>query len=342
MGLFDKIRFGKRKKEEEIIPLDKDVDYERYYFNEGPGELGTPVSGYLGPGQPSEEQPIEGEFREVPNSQTSGPSTSQSQAQSTPPPGRSIGEDYSYEEGRPGMRPPTREEREAAEFKLKLEKEKAKAEYEAIGRKRQKEERELERERKRFKFEESKLGHERRERTRREVGAWAGGIQKMVTVPGGKKKLIEHRELYLPTSSAAEKLYIPKEGRKALRDATSIPYQSLRKSTQLGEEVNPSLAKMVMPRLASGSQSSPLKKGLDYEFLRRVGMPKGLSKVEQAAFNSVAATPGRDTIQSVVGALAREGYSKKQARTAVERLVLKGHVRQIQEGPGERKLLEVA
>ncbi len=263
--------------------------------------------------------------------------------------------------GKPGQvegeyMPPSREEREAAlkqeeasKYREKLEKERAKAELEGIQRKSRADELKLEVEQNRSRFEKSRLAAERRGRIRGEVGSYvkgagtyAGGLMQAVVPKGQKTKLISHRDFYLPTKEAAKKIYVSTEGTKVLRESTSIPYESLRKSTQLGQETSPSLARMVMPGRMQATPGSPLKSAIDYGFLRSVGTPKGLSKIEQAAYSTVAATPERDTAQSVVGTLTREGFGRKQARSAIETLVLRGFLQETQEAPGERKLLEVA
>lgn len=86
----------------------------------------------------------------------------------------------------------------------------------------------------------SKAGSEKRERVRKEVGTYAGGIYKAVAAPGGKKELLRHREMYVP--KAGVDAYVP----TGMRELTTVPKEARGISAS---EIGEPLRKVSAPKL---------------------------------------------------------------------------------------------
>jgi hypothetical protein len=244
-------------------------------------------------GQVVEEPIIEGQFRELPNE---------------PP----VTEPYTEPilSSKKPRRPPTEEEKLAAKRALELERLKTEKEIESTQRLRQKEGKE-------YDYWKSKAAFDKRDRTRKEVGVYASGLEHLITVPGGKKKLVEHRDLYLPSQSASETAYFGGEAKRGLQEATTIKGGTIMRSlTSLGQGPNPGL-NLVSP---------PTRNMNTYNLsaLRQAGMPKGLSRLEQVIFSNLQENQGSHTKPSLVEEIVTQGYSKGQTNSAINNLVRQG------------------
>lgn len=269
----------------------------------------------------------------------------------------------------PAIRPPTAEERAAAELKLGLEKAKTEAELEAVKRKQEAAEFELEKkkraetwEEKQRRYEKSRLAHARRERIRKEVGTYAGGIYKAVAAPGGKRELLRHREMYVPkatpgtyvptgmqrltTVSPAEAKAPSKIG-EPLREVSAPRLGTLQRAGAPGTGLRTPIARAAMPSRSLTHPSMDLGhlkvRGdtVSLGMLREASMPKGLSMIEKAAYAEIMGNGDRDTVKHISSELAALGFSRKDTRTAIGSLARKGLIKPTYEARGEEPVMEV-
>ena len=82
--------------------------------------------------------------------------------------------------------------------------------------------------------------------------------------------------------------------------------------------------------------------GAAMALLREMGMPRGLSMMEKAAFAEIRDNNDRDTLQHISSELAGLGIARKDAEKAVGNLLRKGLVEEVVERKGERPIYEVA
>ncbi len=184
--------------------------------------------------------------------------------------------------------------------------------------------------------QETRLGLEKEAVRWGQRAAMLGGVP-AVQRPGGITSLYfgrPGRGLYTPSVPSAERLReIP--AKRALRPDLG----KLRQAAQLGiPQSVPTDVQYARQLVAPPGRDRPLS----YGFLREVTLPKGLSRIEQAAFNEIRANNDVDTLEHVKDELAKLGFSRFDTERAVQLLESKGLIRKQVEGPGEPPVYEIA
>lgn len=285
--------------------------------------------GYLPAGR--EEEPIEGEFREIPTGPeeaeeggwwTRRQQRRQEEKQAEPAREAEYLSRIREEAATRGWPAPETYE-EAVVFK------KQEREYFELGR-------EVEEAGRRKKLLELEKAKAELAKTKRELGkegarklgraATLGGVP-AVQRPGGI------REMYF--GRAKQSLYVPKvPGKEPLGDLSK-----LREVTQLGAPTVRTDVEYARGLVAPPGR--PSRQPLQYTFLRELLMPKGLSRIEQYAFAEIRANHDVDTARHIVQELAKLGVPRRESESAIKGLLQRGYVRRTSESAGEEPTLEI-
>ena len=173
------------------------------------------------------------------------------------------------------------------------------------------------------------------------------------------------KELYVP--EPRKELYVPGAPRKTsiggpLKEVSTPKLESLRRQGELSTgprdtRMSPVRQLTERPISVRGMGPSPLAttgvgqthglisskgEGAAMALLREMGMPRGLSMMEKAAFAEIRDNNDRDTLQHISSELAGLGIARKDAEKAVGNLLRKGLVKEVVERKGERPIYEVA
>lgn len=287
------------------------------------------------------EEPIEGEFREVPTGEPSVEfrETYGEDAPFTEEELREFQEKQAYGERVEGWELGREEEKHRGRLEKHI---KLKAEVE----------------RKKGEAELAKLKAEGRffkARARPGIGKTASRILKIATL-GGPPKFVR-KELYLPMKKVVG-TYIPTGMRRlttpgslggykmpSLARASEPQLERLQRLTSLAAGGASPLSRVVMPsrRLTAPPRfaSRATKDVITSTKMRELMLPRGLSPIERMAYVEIKGNNDIDTRSHVVSELMGMGVSKSEALRAVESLLRKRVIRQDRAFEGE-PLLEVA
>jgi len=323
------------------------------YFSRGvPQELTAPGPyGYLPSGEEGEEQPIEGEFRELPDEAPPVEKGESADGVSREPRGKQEKrEEYlnrvQKEAASKGWPIP-----ETYEQAVDLKRGEARAfelgrEVEEAGRRKKIAQSKKER------TAAGKAEFERRfgkyQAIKGEVTKTAGQLSKLGTLGGvpATQRAGGIRDLYF--GRAGKGLYVPETPKASLvgprtsisaAEALRPDLRQLKEATRLGAPQVRGTDVAYARRLVEGPGRDT---SLQYGFLKGLAVPKGLSQIEHAAFAEIRANGDVDNMGHIKSELAQLGFPRREVEEAVRMLEEKGLVVKAQEVRGEPAVYEVA
>jgi len=181
------------------------------------------------------------------------------------------------------------------------------------------------------------------------VGEVAGVGYKLGTLGGpikGAKAMVTpkamYKGLYVPPTPRPESFMEMRglaEPGTAMRSLTAPEYAPLRETTIPrigGLRQPPSIRTMGATPLTGMATSDPT-----FERLRKLTIPRGLTRVEKEAWSEVVRNGDVDTPSHIIGELSQLGISRRDAEKAIRGLLKKGVVRKA-EMVGKERVLEIA
>ncbi len=156
-----------------------------------------------------------------------------------------------------------------------------------------------------------------------EVGGRAKSLQKLGTLGGVPATQRKGGITDLYFGRAKGSLYVPEtptlRGEAPIKSLARPQLERLRRATAPATGTSMAISRMTTP---SGRGAEPL----DFSFLREMAMPRGLSRVEHAAFAEIRANHDQDTLDHVVSELVKLGFARRDTETALRQLEQKGMV----------------